>query len=321
MNILITGCAGFIGFHLTKRLIENKKNNIHGIDNLNDSYDVKLKNDRLQILMKNKNFIFSKMDIINDKKLSVYFKNKKFKYVVHLAAKAGVRDSIQNPRDYLNSNIIGFFNVLDLSMKHKIKHLVYASTSSVYGETKKFPSNENDNTDSPVSFYAASKKNNEVLAYAYSSIYNIPTTGLRFFTVYGPYGRPDMAPQKFTNLISKNKKIDVYNHGRHIRDFTYIDDVVNSLLRLIDKPSQKKIPYNIFNIGSQKPKSVISLINQIELNLNKISKKKYLGFQKGDVYKTFADSSKLIRYIKYKPYIQLKEGIAKLIYWYKKYDQ
>ncbi len=319
MKVLVTGCAGFIGFHLCKELSENKRFNVYGIDNLNNSYDLKLKNNRLNILKKKKRFSFRKLDITNKRNLNSFFKNNRFKYVIHLAAKAGVRDSILNPRDYLDSNIVGFFNILDISMRNKINHFIYASTSSVYGETKKFPSSENDITDYPVSFYAASKKSNEVLAYSYSSIYKMPTTGLRFFTVYGPYGRPDMAPQKFTDLISNKKSIDVYNYGKHVRDFTYIDDVIKSVIRLINKPSKSNVPYNIFNIGSQNPKSIMSLISNIEKRLNIKSKKKFLAFQKGDVYKTFADSKALIRYIKYRPSTSIKDGIIKLVDWYKNY--
>tara|TARA_A100001015_G_scaffold292657_1_gene368248 strand:+ start:467 stop:1429 length:963 start_codon:yes stop_codon:yes gene_type:complete len=319
MNILITGCAGFIGFHVADKLTSIKKNKVYGIDNLSKAHDFKLKQDRLKILRKKSNFFFKKIDIANDKVLNKLFTKYKFHCVIHLAAKAGVRDSIINPRDYLDSNIIGFFNILDISNTNKVNHFIYASTSSVYGNTKKFPSKEDDNTDKPVSFYGASKKANEVLAYSYSSIFKFPTTGLRFFTVYGPFGRPDMAPLKFTQLINKKKQIELYNNGKHVRDFTYIDDIVVSIIKLIDKPSRKKVPYNIFNIGSQNPKNLMSLVKNIESSLEKKSKRKYLPFQVGDVYKTYANNAKIINYIKYKPSISLKEGIKRLVQWYKVY--
>lgn len=319
MKILVTGCAGFIGFHTALSLLNNHKCKVFGIDNLNKTYDYNLKMNRLKILKGDSNFKFNKIDIVNYKKLKEYFQNYKFDYVIHLAAKAGVRDSIINPRDYLDSNINGFFNVLEMSRIGKIKHFIYASTSSVYGNSKKFPSSEEDVTDFPVSFYGASKKANEVLAYSYSSIYKLPTTGLRFFTVYGPYGRPDMAPYKFTELISNKKTIELFNKGNHVRDFTYIDDVVTSILKLLKKVPNRSTPYVIYNVGSQDPKTLKSLISNIEKQLGLKSTKKLLPFQKGDVFKTFSNNSKLSKAIRFKPKITLKEGVKRLVNWYKNY--
>ena len=233
-NILITGCAGFIGFHLSNTLIKSNKYNVYGIDNLNNYYSKKLKNHRLNILKKNKNFFkFSKADISNKTKLSSIFKKHKFHIVINLAAQAGVRYSIENPETYYKSNINGFFNILNCSLEQKVSHLLFASTSSVYGNTNKFPITENFTTDKPLSFYAATKKCNEVMAYSYSNIYKMPITAMRFFTVYGPLGRPDMSLFKFTKLIKENKKIDLFNNGNHVRDFTYVDDIVDGIYSLI----------------------------------------------------------------------------------------
>ena len=319
MNILITGCAGFIGFHLSSKLINKNKYKIFGIDNINDYYDVELKKKRISLLKKNKNFFFKKIDITNKDNLLLFSKKNHIKYIVHLAAQAGVRYSIDNPEAYFNSNILGFYNILECSKILKVKHLLYASTSSVYGSNKNFPVNELQSTDKPLSFYAASKKTNEVMAYSYSYIYKIPTTGLRFFTVYGPYGRPDMALFKFVKSIIEQKKINLFNKGDHYRDFTYIDDIVMFIDNLINKPSSQKIPYNIFNIGSDNPYSLKKFLKTIEKNLNKKTKINLMKPQLGDVHKTHADISKLKRYTGLHPKTKLLDGIKSFINWYKGY--
>ena len=322
MNILITGCCGFIGFHLSLKLINKKNFNLVGIDNMNSYYDLSLKKNRLKILKSsNKNFKFIKQDITKKNSLRKLFKNNKFTHVIHLAAQAGVRYSILNPDTYVSNNINGFFNVLDLSKEFKIKHLIFASTSSVYGKSESFPLFEKYETDSPLSFYAATKKSNEVMAYAYSNINKLACTGLRFFTVYGPYGRPDMALFKFVDSINKSKSISLYNKGDHIRDFTYVDDVVKSIEKLIQKPSNKKIPYDIFNIGCSKPQTLKKFVKLIEDNLGKKAKIKFLGLQKGDVHKTHASIKKLEKKIGFDAKTNIEEGIKKFIEWYKYYYQ
>ena len=319
MNILITGCAGFIGYHLTKSFLKYKKVNVFGIDNLNSYYDVKLKKNRLKLLKNlNTNFKFQKIDIANLRKLSLFFKKNKINYVFHLAAQAGVRYSIIKPKKYFDSNMIGFFNILECSRQNKINHLVFASTSSVYGKSNKFPLKEDTNTDRPLSFYAATKKSNEVMAYSYSNIYNLPCTGVRFFTVYGPNGRPDMALYLFADLILKSKKINLFNKGLHERDFTYIDDVISALVKLIKKPSKKNPPFEIFNIGNGKPQKLKKFIFSIEKNLKKYAKTKNFPIQKGDVIKTHADISKLKKAIKYQPKTDIEDGIKNFIDWFLK---
>ncbi len=320
-RILITGCAGFIGFSMCKLLLSKKniKFDIVGVDNLNNYYDPKLKKDRLKILKKNKNFSFFKIDICNSKRVNKLFYNKKFDIVIHLAAQAGVRYSVQFPKKYFDSNLLGFFNILDASKNNKIKHFLYASTSSVYGNNKNFPLEESESTDSPLSFYAATKKSNEVLSHSYSYIYNLPTTALRFFTVYGPFGRPDMALFKFTKNILNNKKIELFNNGNHTRDFTYIDDVCESIFKLMDKIPKDKIKYRVVNIGSNNPQSLKKYISIIRDNLKKDVKVKNLPLQKGDIKKTHASNNKLIKLIKRKPKITIEEGIKSFIKWYNKY--
>ena len=319
MTILITGCAGFIGYHISNHLIKNKKNNVYGIDNLNSYYDINLKKKRLSLLTKNTNFKFSKIDIINYQKLQNFFLKKKIKVIIHLAAQAGVRYSINSPRTYVDNNITGFFNILEISRKYKIKHLLFASSSSVYGSYNKLPLNEDMNTDKPDSFYAATKKCNEVMAYSYSNLYNIKITGLRFFTVYGPFGRPDMALFKFTQNIFNNKTIKLHNYGNHERDFTYIDDVSLRIVKLINKPSKNKIPYQIFNIGNGKPEKLKIFLSTIEKITNILSKKKLVGFQKGDVLKTHASTKKIDKVIKYDDKTNINKGIKNFVDWYKKF--
>lgn len=317
MTILITGCAGFIGFHLSSELVSKYK--IIGIDNLNNYYDPELKKNRLKILKNKRNFSFYKIDLLNYKKINQIIKKNKIKYIIHLAAQAGVRHSINNPGAYFKSNIEGFFNILELSKVNKIKHLVFASTSSVYGDNKNFPLKENSNTDTPLSFYAASKKSNEVMAYSYSNIYKIPCTAVRFFTVYGPFGRPDMSLFKFTNKIIKNQYINLYNRGNHERDFTYIDDIVDGIAAVVNKIPKNKIPYKVYNIGNGKPRKLIDYLNIIEKFLNKKSKVKKLPLQAGDIVKTHADVNLLKKDVGYKPKTTIEEGIKKFLDWYVEY--
>ena len=319
MTILVTGCAGFIGYHTCVKLL--KKNKIvYGIDNLNKYYDVRLKKNRIKELKKiYKNFYFNKGDIENINFLKKIFKEKKIRKIIHLAAQAGVRYSILKPRTYMQSNILGFFNILECSRIYKVNHCVFASTSSVYGNTKKFPTSENDNTDQPLSFYAATKKSNEVMAYSYSNIYKVPLTGLRFFTVYGPLGRPDMALFKFTKSIINNSKISVYNKGNHLRDFTYIDDVVESIYKLIYKPPKLKIPFEIYNVSSNNPITLNNFISKIEKQLNQKSRVLKMSIQKGDVIKTHGNNKKITKKTKYKIKNDLDLGINKFTKWYKTY--
>ncbi len=321
MKILVTGCAGFIGYSLCYKLLKNKKNIIFGIDNVNNYYDVELKKNRLKKLKKNKNFFFKKIDICNNSKLSEIFKKNKFHTVVNLAAQAGVRNSIDNPEIYFEYNLIGFFNIIECSRSFKVNHLIYASTSSVYGNATKFPLKENNNTDHPQSFYAATKKCNEVIAYSYSQIYNLKTTGLRFFTVYGPFGRPDMALFKFVEKLSKSKKIDLYNNGNHYRDFTYIDDVIGYVEKLIFlQDSNGK--YNIYNICTGKTIYLKNFLNEIIKNL-KLKKPKInkLKLQTGDVKKTHGSNKEITKFTNFKPRTNIKEGIKNFINWYADYNK
>ena len=319
-RILITGCLGFIGYHISLKLVNNPKYIIFGIDNINDYYDVQLKKDRLKNLKISSNkFKFKKIDIRNYSKLELLFKENKIQYIIHLAAQAGVRSSIDSPRIYLENNITGFFNVLEVSQKFRIKHLIFASTSSVYGDAKSFPLTEKHNTDRPLSFYAATKKSNEVMAYSYSNIHKIPITGLRFFTVYGPYGRPDMSLFKFTKGIINRSFISLFNKGNHIRDFTYINDVVDGILLIINKPPSSSIPFDIFNLASGNPKSLKYFLAIIENKLNISARKKLKSMQKGDVYKTHASIKKIIKKFKYKPKFDIITGISDFVDWYKEY--
>ena len=318
MNILVTGSAGFIGFHTTVKLLKNKIN-VVGIDNVNKYYDTRLKKNRIKSLKNFKNFNFYKVDLTQYKKLDNIIKKYKIKYIIHLAAQAGVRYSIDNPKSYFKSNLEGFFNILELSKNNKIQHLIYASTSSVYGNSKNFPLKEENNTNLPLSFYAATKKSNEVMAHSYSYIYKLPCTGVRFFTVYGSLGRPDMALFKFTKNILENKPIELFNKGDHIRDFTYVDDIVDGIYSLIKKQPKSKIPYDIFNIGNGNPKKLLEYVKEIELNLGKKAKIKKLPLQIGDVVKTHADIKKLQIKTKYKAKTNIKKGISNFIEWYKDY--
>jgi len=328
MKILITGSSGFIGFHLSKLLLE-KGNIIHGIDSMNNYYDVNLKKARLKILLKYKKFSFSKIDLENNQKIENIFKKFKPKIVIHLAAQAGVRYSIEKPRVYLNSNIDGTFNVIESSHKVRVNHLIMASSSSVYGANKKKPFKEIDKTETQLSIYASTKKANESMAHSYSNIWNIPITMLRFFTVYGPWGRPDMALFKFTKGILENKKIDIYNNGKMYRDFTYIDDIVNCIYLLIKKPPSLKhkkkykndslssvAPFRILNIGNTKKVYLLNFIKEIEKKLGNKAIRNYMPLQKGDVKQTLSDTSLLKRITKYNPKTNYKTGIKKFIDWY-----
>ncbi len=316
MKILITGCAGFIGFHLSQKLLY-ENNHVVGVDNINNYYDTKLKKKRLYILKKNRKFKFYKTDISNEKKIRKIF-TKKFDCVVNLAAQAGVRYSLENPDAYFNSNLKGFYNILKNVGSFKIKHLIFASTSSVYGNQKIMPINENSNITSPIQFYAATKTSNELMAYSFSQLYNMKISGLRFFTVYGPWGRPDMALFKFTNNILKNKPIEIYNYGKHKRDFTYIDDCVNAI-NLIIKTKKKRNKFEVFNIANGKSERLEKYIKIIESELKLKAKKKYLPLQKGDIQKTYANINKIKKFINYKPSTNIETGIKKFIKWYKYY--
>ena len=331
MKILVTGSSGFIGFHLCKLLLE-EGNKVHGIDCMNNYYDVKLKKARFNILNRYKNFLFTKANLENEKKIKNTFKKFKPKIVIHLAAQAGVRYSIDKPRVYLDSNIDGTFNVIESSHENKVKHLIMASSSSVYGANKNIPFKEIDKTETQLSIYAATKKANESMAHSYSNIWNIPITMLRFFTVYGPWGRPDMALFKFTKGILENKKIDIYNYGKMYRDFTYIDDIVNGIKLLINKApniNQKNkykndslspvAPFRILNIGNTKKVYLLNFIKQIELILRKKAIRNYMPLQKGDVKQTLSNTKLLKQITGYNPKTNYKIGIKKFITWYKEY--
>ena len=331
MKILITGSSGFIGFHLSKLLLE-KGNSVYGIDSMNNYYDVNLKKARLNILKKYRKFNFSKANLESSKKIKNIFNKVKPKIVIHLAAQAGVRYSIHKPKVYLKSNIDGTFNVIEASHEIKVKHLIMASSSSVYGANKKIPFKEIDKTDTQLSIYAATKKANESMAHAYSNIWKIPITMLRFFTVYGPWGRPDMALFKFTRGILKNKKVNIYNYGKMYRDFTYIDDIVNGIALLINKaPNIKQknrykndslspiAPFRILNIGNTKKVFLLDFIKQIEYELGKKAIKNYMPLQKGDVKQTLSNTSLLKKITGYNSKTNYKIGIKNFIGWYNKY--
>ena len=280
---------------------------------------MQLKKDRLKKIKRFNNFSFFKADIKNKKEISKLFKKYKFNYILHFAAQAGVRYSVYHPRNYLDNNVTGFFNLLDTARIYKVKHFIFASSSSVYGNSNNFPLNEQSNTDKPLSFYSATKKSNEVMAHAYSNIYKLPCTGIRFFTIYGPYGRPDMSLFKFTSAIIKSKELELFNKGNHLRDFTYIDDAVTMIEKIIKHPSSKDIPYRIFNIANGKPKGLKSFLKIIQNLLGKKTKIRLRNFQKGDVYKTHANIDLISKTIKYKPITKLNVGISYFIKWFKSY--
>lgn len=332
MKYLVTGAAGFIGFHVVQ-LLCNAGHDVIGIDNLNDYYDVNLKESRLNLLSNLNNFRFSKLDLSDANEIAKLFAEEKFNRVIHLAAQAGVRYSLDNPMAYADSNLVGHLNILEGCRHHKIEHLVYASSSSVYGLNQKLPFSTSDSVDHPVSLYAATKKANELMAHTYSHLYGIPTTGLRFFTVYGPWGRPDMALFKFTKAILEGREIDVYNNGNLSRDFTYIDDIVEGIIRIADvipqqqpdwtpeqgSPANSSAPYRIYNIGNGSPVKLLDFINAIETSLGIEAKKNMLPMQPGDVHATWAEMDDFFNATGYKPNVSVQEGVQRFVEWYKSY--
>lgn len=321
-QVLVTGAAGFIGFHLSQRLL-SQGDRVVGIDNLNDYYEVSLKQGRLEILQQSDDFQFQQLDLSDRDGIARLFAENSFDIVVNLAAQAGVRYSLQNPYAYLDSNLVGFLNILEGCRHHEVKHLVFASSSSVYGVNKKIPFSLEDPVDEPISLYAASKKANELMAHSYSHLYNIPTTGLRFFTVYGPWGRPDMAYFKFTRAIAQNKSIDVYNEGRMKRDFTYIDDVVEGVVRVMakipDPQGQSQARYKVYNIGNNQPVELLTFIETLETCLGKTAQKNLLPMQPGDVPITYADVDELMADVGFRPQTPLAKGLQKFVDWYRGY--
>ena len=334
MNILVTGCAGFIGFHTCKKLIE-KNHKVVGIDNLNNYYSVKLKKDRIKFLKKNtksNNFKFYKFDLINKKKIFDTLKKNKIEYIVHLAAQAGVRYSLTNPHSYTKNNIEVFLNILEVSRKLKIKHLTYASTSSVYGMNEMSPLKETQDSEHPIQIYAATKRANELMAHSYSHLFNIPTTGFRFFTVYGPWGRPDMSIFLFVKAILGGKAINIFNYGKHYRSFTYIEDIVNGIINVLKKKplkrknvkinrSNSKAPFRIINLGTTNTVYLMDLVKIIEKKLGKKSIKKFHPLQPGDISKTQADIKKIRRFIPKYPQFSIEFGVSEFIDWYKSYHK
>jgi UDP-glucuronate 4-epimerase len=333
-KILVTGAAGFIGFHLAKRLSE-RGDTVIGIDNLNEYYDVNLKLNRLQQLEPVTNFEFIKLDLANREGVQTLFQQHQFDVVVNLAAQAGVRYSLENPQAYIDSNLVGFGHILEGCRQQSVANLVFASSSSVYGANTSYPFKESDNIDHPLALYAASKKANELMAHSYASLYDLPCTGLRFFTVYGPWGRPDMALFKFAKNILENKPIDVYNNGDMLRDFTYIDDIIKGVICTVDNPakanpnwngdhpdpSSSYAPYRIYNIGNNNPVQLLDFIKAIENTLNKTAIKNMLPMQPGDVKATYADCSSLEHDFGFKPSTTIQQGIKKFLTWYLDYHQ
>jgi len=332
MKVLVTGSAGFIGSALSLKLLE-RGHTVIGIDNHNDYYDPKLKEDRLARHLDHENYSHFRENIENREILSEIFEDSKFDVVVNLAAQAGVRYSLENPYAYIDTNLKGFGNILEESRRNKVKHVVYASSSSVYGLNTKQPYSTHQAVNHPISLYAATKKANELMAHTYSHLYDLPTTGLRFFTVYGPYDRPDMALQKFTRNILGNKPIQIFNYGKHKRDFTYIDDIIEGVVRVIDNvpkqnstwdaempdPSFSSAPYRIYNIGRNKPEELMLYINSLEKYLGLEADKELLPLQPGDVPDTYADVDDLVNDLKYKPSVSVDDGVRRFVTWYKEY--
>ncbi|EPX2738931.1 NAD-dependent epimerase [Klebsiella aerogenes] len=333
MKYLVTGAGGFIGFHVSQRLLKDG-HHVVGIDNLNDYYDVSLKQARLNLLQSSL-FTFHKMDLADRPQMEQLFVSEKFDRVIHLAAQAGVRYSLENPHAYADSNLMGFLNILEGCRHNKIQHLIYASSSSVYGLNRKMPFSTDDSVDHPVSLYAATKKANELMAHTYAHLYGIPTTGLRFFTVYGPWGRPDMALFKFTKAMLEGGSIDVYNHGKMKRDFTYIDDIVEAIIRLQNvvpqpdpdwtvesgSPATSSAPYRVYNIGNSSPVELMDYITALEDALGIEAKKNMMPMQPGDVMETSADTADLYNTIDFKPETSVRKGVENFVCWYKKYYQ
>jgi UDP-glucuronate 4-epimerase len=334
MSILITGSAGFIGSAVCLRLLDRGEE-VVGIDNHNNYYDPAIKELRLKRHLNHQNYTHLRIDLKDQEAIEKAFSNYKPQIVVNLAAQVGVRYSIDNPLAYVNSNIVGFAHILEGCRNHNVKHLVYASSSSVYGANTQMPFSVHDNVDHPLSLYAASKKSNELMAHTYSHLYNLPTTGLRFFTVYGPWGRPDMALFKFTKAILDDKQIDVFNHGKHKRDFTYIEDIVEGIIRVIDKPSlsnknwdskkpdpgTSKAPWKLFNIGRNQPVELMDYIDALEKALGKKAKMNMKPLQPGDVPDTYADVNDLVKNFDYKPKTSVEEGVANFVEWYLNYEK
>ncbi len=332
MKILVTGAAGFIGFHVSRALLE-QAHEVVGIDNLNSYYDPQLKESRLDQLRKKERFRFIKLDLADREAMEELFTGERFDRVVHLAAQPGVRYSIENPYSYIDSNISGFIHVLEGCRRNHVEHLLYASSSSVYGANETMPYSVHDNVDHPLSLYAATKKANELMAHTYSHLYGLPTTGLRFFTVYGPWGRPDMALFLFTRAILEGKPIKVFNYGKHRRDFTYIDDITEGVIRTLDHvpvpnpdwsgvkpdPGSSRAPWRVYNIGNSKPVELMEYIGALEKALGKTAEKEFLPMQPGDVPDTYADVSQLIADVHYRPQTPVEEGIQKFVEWYREY--
>ena len=332
MKILVTGAAGFIGSFVTRKLLE-RGDTVVGLDNLNDYYAVTLKEARLARLKTDKNFAFAKLDLADREAIEKLFAEQKFERVVHLAAQAGVRYSIENPHAYIDSNIVGFLHILEGCRHHDVKHLVYASTSSVYGASTDMPFNVHQNVDHPLSLYAASKKSNELMAHTYANLYRLPVTGLRFFTVYGPWGRPDMALFLFTRNILAGKPIDVFNHGQHKRDFTFVEDIAEGVVRSLDKiatpnplwisdqpdPGTSTAPYRLYNIGNNQPVELLHYIEVLENCLGRKAEKNLLPLQPGDVPDTYADVTDLVDETGYNPETTVEEGVRRFVEWYAEY--
>ena len=332
MKVLVTGAAGFIGMHVSQLLLA-RGDEVVGLDNLNDYYDPQLKIDRLARLTPHANFRFAKMDVADRDGVATLFADQKFDRVVHLAAQAGVRYSLENPHAYIDSNVVGFTNILEGCRHHGVQHLAYASSSSVYGGNTAMPFSEHHNIDHPISLYAATKKANELMAHTYSHLFRLPTTGLRFFTVYGPWGRPGMALFLFTKAILAGEPIKVFNHGQMVRDFTYVDDIANGVVRVLDRPAsvddgfdpaapdpaRSNAPYRVFNIGNNDPVTLMSFIEAIESALGKPAIKQYLPMQDGDVPATSADVSELEAWTGFRPAMPVPEGIGRFVQWYRSY--
>ena len=315
MRVLVTGAAGFIGMHVAERLLA-RGDEVVGIDNLNDYYDVGLKRSRLARLEPQKGFRFEKLDVADAAAMGALFAAGGFDHVVHLAAQAGVRYSLENPAAYVHSNVVGFLNVLEGCRGLKVRHLVYASSSSVYGGNTRMPFSERDSVDRPISMYAATKKADELMAHTYSHLHGLPATGLRFFTVYGPWGRPDMALFLFTRAILEGRPIKVFNDGRMRRDFTYVDDIAEGVLRVLDKPSAEAVPHQLFNIGNHAPVELLEFIAMIERKLGRSARKVFLPMQPGDVPATYADVEALRAWTGFSPRTSVEEGVGRFVDWY-----
>lgn len=332
MKVLVTGAAGFIGFHLSKRLL-SEGHEVIGLDILNDYYDVQVKKNRLKQIEDHEKFTFAYMDMADREAMAKLFADHQFTHVVNLAAQAGVRYSLENPQAYIDSNVVGFMNILEGCRHNGVKHLAYASSSSVYGLNTKMPFSTHDNVDHPISMYAATKKSNELMAHSYSHLFNIPTTGLRFFTVYGPWGRPDMALFLFTKAIVNDEPINVFNHGKMLRDFTFIDDIVEGVVRVLKNTAQPNpdwsgdapdpctspAPFRIYNIGNNQPTELMRYIEVLEDCLGKKAKKNMMPLQAGDVPCTYANVDDLVKDVGFKPCTTIEEGITKFVAWYKEY--